>query len=111
MPVRVAVHHLHHFCTFLRTLPFHEEVARVFLHLPAQAEAQGAADLAVALINGKTAKTNGTTDNGTVKVPSVLLVPVGITKSNVKVVIADGFQKKADVCKGIEKLCTANGIK
>jgi D-xylose transport system substrate-binding protein len=76
-----------------------------------KAEAQGAADLAVALINGKAAKTNGTTDNGTVKVPSVLLVPVGITKSNVKVVIADGFQKKADVCKGITKLCTAAGIK
>jgi len=76
-----------------------------------KAEAQGAADLAVALINGKTAKTNGTTDNGVSKVPSVLLTPVGITKKNVKVVIADGFQKKADVCKGIEALCTANGIK
>jgi hypothetical protein len=67
--------------------------------------------VAVALINGKAAKTNGTTDNGVSKVPSVLLTPVGITKSNVKVVIADGFQKKADVCKGIEALCTANGIK
>lgn len=76
-----------------------------------KAEAQGAADLAVALINGKTAKTNGTTDNGVSKVPSVLLTPVGITAKNVKVVIADGFQKKADVCKGIEALCTANGIK
>jgi D-xylose transport system substrate-binding protein len=76
-----------------------------------KAEAQGAADLAVALINGKKAKTNGTTDNGVSKVPSVLLTPVGITKSNVKVVIADGFQKKADVCKGIEALCTANGVK
>ena len=76
-----------------------------------KAEAQGAADLAVALINGKAAKTNGTTDNGVSKVPSVLLVPVGITKSNVKVVVADGFQKKADVCKGIEKLCSANGVK
>ena len=76
-----------------------------------KAEAQGAADLAVSLINGKTAKTNGTTDNGAKKVPSVLLTPVGITKANVKVVIADGFQKKADVCKGIEKLCTAAGVK
>ena len=62
-------------------------------------------------LNGKTAKTNGTTDNGSIKVPSVLLKPVAITKKNVKVVIADGFQKKADVCKGIESLCTANGIK
>lgn len=76
-----------------------------------KAEAQGAADLAVALIGGKAAKTNGTTDNGTIKVPSVLLTPVAITKSNVKVVIADGFQKKADVCKGITKLCDEAGIK
>ena len=68
-------------------------------------------DLAVALINGKKAATNGTTDNGTVKVPSVLLKPVAITKSNVKVVVADGFQKAADVCKGIEKICSANGVK
>ncbi len=76
-----------------------------------KAEAQGAADLAVALINGNTAKTNGTTDNGVSKVPSVLLVPVGITKDNVKLVTADGFQKKADVCKGISQLCKKFGVK
>ena len=75
-----------------------------------KAEANGAAALAVSLIKGQKAKTNGVTDNGVAKVPSVLLVPVGITKSNVKTVIADGFQKRADVCKGIEKLCKANGI-
>ena len=75
-----------------------------------KAEANGAAALAVSLIQGKKAKTNGVTDNGVAKVPSVLLVPVGITKSNVKTVIADGFQKRADVCKGIESLCKANGI-
>ncbi len=73
-------------------------------------EANAAVGLAVALIKGTKAPTNGVTNNGTTNVPSVLLVPVGITKRNVKVVIADGFQKKADVCKGIEKLCTANGI-
>ena len=31
MPLRVAAHHQHHFCTVLRTLPFHEEVVLVFL--------------------------------------------------------------------------------
>lgn len=76
-----------------------------------KAEAQGAVDLAVALLNGKAGKVNGATDNGTSNVPSLLLKPVGITKSNVKAVIADGFQKKSDVCKGITKLCAANGIK
>jgi len=76
-----------------------------------KAEANGAAALAVALLNGKKAATaTGVTNNGTVNVPSVLLKPVGITKANVKVVIADGFQKRADVCKGIEALCKANGI-
>jgi len=76
-----------------------------------KAEANGAAALAVALLNGKKAATaTGVVNNGTNNVPSVLLVPVGITKANVKVVIADGFQKRADVCKGMEALCKANGI-
>ena len=76
-----------------------------------KAEAEGAAALAIALLKGEAATTaTGSVNNGTVDVPSVLLVPVGITKANVKDVIADGFQKKEDVCKGIEDLCTANGI-
>jgi D-xylose transport system substrate-binding protein len=75
-----------------------------------KAEAQGAADLAVALLNGKKAPVNGTTNNGVSNVPSVLLVPVGITKANVKVVIADKFQSKADVCKGLTAECKAAGI-
>ena len=76
-----------------------------------KAEAEGAATLAIALLKGEEATTaTGSVNNGSIDVPSVLLVPVGITKANVKDVIADGFQKKEDVCKGIEDLCTANGI-
>ena len=76
-----------------------------------KAEADGAATLAIALLKGDKASTaTGSVNNGAVDVPSVLLVPVAITKANVKDVIADGFQKKEDVCKGIEELCTANGI-
>lgn len=72
-----------------------------------KAEANAAAALAVALLQGKPASAaKAMVNNGTVNVPSVLLVPIGITKANVKVVIADGFQKRADVCKGIEALCT-----
>lgn len=71
-----------------------------------KAEANAAATLAVDLLQGKPATTaKSRVNNGTTNVPSVLLVPVGITKANVKVVIADGFQKRADVCKGIEALC------
>jgi D-xylose transport system substrate-binding protein len=76
-------------------------------------EAQGAADLAIALIKGKSAASlaKGKTNDGVRDVPSVLLVPVGITKANVKVVIADGFQTRADVCKiATEAVCAANGI-
>ena len=75
-------------------------------------EAQGAADLAVALIKGtKVTNATGKTNDGMRDVPSVLLVPVGITKANVKVVIADGFQTRAAVCKiATEAVCKKNGI-
>jgi len=76
-----------------------------------KAEAEGAATLAIALLRGEEATTaTGSVNNGSVDVPSVLLVPVGITKANVKDVIADGFQTREAVCEGIEDLCTANGI-
>ena len=76
-----------------------------------KAEAEAAAALAIALLNGEDATTaTATVNNGTTDVPSVLLVPVSITKENVKDVIADGFQTREAVCEGIEDLCTANGI-
>jgi D-xylose transport system substrate-binding protein len=76
-----------------------------------KAEAEATAELAIALLKGEEATTaTGIVKDGDRDVPSVLLVPVKITKANVKDVIADGFQKKEDVCMGIEDLCTANGI-
>lgn len=76
-----------------------------------KAEAEAAAALAIALLNGEEATSaTGSVNNGTTDVPSVLLVPVSITKENVKDVIADGFQTREAVCEGIEDLCTANGI-
>ncbi len=71
-----------------------------------KAEANAAASLAIALFQGKPASVaKAMVNNGISNIPSVLLVPIGITKANVKVVIADGCQKRSDVCKGIEKLC------
>jgi D-xylose transport system substrate-binding protein len=64
-------------------------------------EAQQAAQLAVALAQGKTpdVKTTGTTDNGTMKVPSVILQPVVVTKDNVNdTIIKDGFWTVAQIC-------------
>ncbi|MFM1789314.1 MAG: hypothetical protein RLZZ12_663 [Actinomycetota bacterium] len=76
-----------------------------------KAEAEAAAELAIALLNGEEATTaTGSVNNGTTDVPSVLLVPVSITKANVADVIADGFQTREAVCEGIEDLCSANGI-
>ncbi len=65
-------------------------------------EADAASQLAIALIKGQDASALA---KGTVKdtvlnkdVPSVLEIPVSITKANVKDVITDGFQKASDVC-------------
>jgi len=77
-----------------------------------KAQANATAKLAVALVKGQKITTaKGKTNDGKRDVPSVLLVPVGITKANVKVVIADGFQTRADVCKiATEAVCKENGI-
>lgn len=76
-------------------------------------EADGASKLAIALIKGQQAETNGTTKDtqGNRDVPSVLLTPEAIFKDNVKDVIADGFVSKADVCTAnYAKACADAGI-
>jgi D-xylose transport system substrate-binding protein len=80
-----------------------------------KAEAEAAASLAVTLANGKTpdsATLNGKVNNGAIDVPSVLLVPVAVTKSNIKdTIIADGFWTKTDICTAdYAAACTAAGI-
>ncbi|MDP1879182.1 MAG: substrate-binding domain-containing protein [Actinomycetota bacterium] len=81
-------------------------------------EADAAAALAVALINGDTAAadalaTGMTADSeaGT-EVPSVLLVPQAIYPENVKDVIADGFTTAEKVCTTdeLKALCTEFGV-
>jgi D-xylose transport system substrate-binding protein len=66
-------------------------------------EADGAAKLAIALIKGQKAATNGKTNDGTRGVPSVLLTPVSITKKNYTLLFSDGFLKKSEVCVGAYK--------
>jgi D-xylose transport system substrate-binding protein len=78
-------------------------------------EAEAAAELAVALAQGKDAPANlvnGKTDNGSAQVPSVLLTPVAVTKDNVKdTIIKDGFWKASEICTSeYAKACTAAGI-
>ena len=64
-------------------------------------EADAAAKLAISLIKGgKPVGINGSTSNGKRKVPSVLLTPQSITKANYKILFAQGYLKKSDVCNG-----------
>ena len=79
-------------------------------------EADAASGLAVALIQGKdgaSLATGKVTDTVLKKeVPSALETPTAIYKANVKDVIADGFQKAADVCTAaIAAACTSAGVK
>ena len=81
-----------------------------------KAEAEAAATLAFALASGQTpdaTTVNGKVNNGSVDVPSVLLVPVAVTKDNVaSTVIADGFWTAAQICTtDYAAACTAAGIK
>ena len=81
-------------------------------------EAEAAAALAIALINGDQAAadalaTGATADSETgMDVPSVLLVPQGITKDTVKDVVADGFTTAERLCTtdALKKACAEAGI-
>jgi D-xylose transport system substrate-binding protein len=81
-------------------------------------EAQAAADLAIALLNGDQAAadalaTGATADSESgADVPSVLLVPQAIYPENVKDVIADGFTTADKVCTTdeLQALCAEYGV-
>ena len=77
-----------------------------------KAESEAAASLAVALVKGEdTSKTaDKVVNNGTKDVASMLLVPVSVTKDNVKeTVIADGFRTWEEICVGdFKQFCPAD---
>ncbi len=78
-------------------------------------ETKVAAEIAVALAEGKTFPQSKITDepnNGKVKVPSVLLEPVAVTKDNVKeTVVKDGFITSGELCtSAYAKACEEAGI-
>ena len=77
-------------------------------------EADAASKLAIALATGKQPEAglvNGKTNDTARDVPSVLLTPEAIDKSNIKVVFDDGFLKPSEVCVGkYADLCTKAGI-
>jgi D-xylose transport system substrate-binding protein len=83
------------------------------VYKPVKQETDALAKIAVAVLKGQQAQTNGTTNDpqGKRQVPSVLLNPIGMDKSNIKQVIDDGFVKKAELCSGAYAAkCTEAGI-
>jgi D-xylose transport system substrate-binding protein len=78
-------------------------------------EAEQAATLAVALVQGKSAPSglvNGKTDNGQKQVDSILLKPVAVTADNVQdTVVKDGFWKASEICtKAYAADCKKHGV-
>jgi D-xylose transport system substrate-binding protein len=78
-------------------------------------EAEGAAELAVALLRGEeppSGLVNEEVDNGMKAVPSVILDPVAVTKENIAdTVVADGLYSAADICTGkFAAACKEAGI-
>lgn len=65
------------------------------------AEAQAAAELAVALLRGEEPSVDASVDNGSQEVPAVLLEPTAVTDENIMdTVIADGFRTVEEICTG-----------
>lgn len=84
------------------------------IYKDATKEAEAAAKIAVAIINGKDPGTTQTLNDpkGKRDVPSILLTSELITKANVGRPIETGAVPYADVCTGdVVALCTAAGIK
>jgi D-xylose transport system substrate-binding protein len=78
-------------------------------------EAEGAAELAVALVNGKKPASGlitGNTDNGMKQVPSVILKPVAVTKDNIAdTIVKDEFWTPDQICTGkYASACKEAGI-
>ena len=64
-------------------------------------EADAAAKLAIALINGETPDAPDSVNNGTKDVPSVFEEPVAVTKDNIGEYIGEpDFPTKEDICAG-----------
>lgn len=70
------------------------------VYKPIKDLAQSAADLAVKMAKGEDVGADKTVNNGKIDVPSILLDPKAVDKSNMDAtVIADGFHSKEDVYK------------
>ena len=73
------------------------------VYKPIKALAEKAADLAIKLAKGEDVGADKKVNNGKIDVPSVLLDPIAVDKTNIDAtVIADGFHSKEDVYKNVK---------
>jgi D-xylose transport system substrate-binding protein len=86
------------------------------VYQPIRQIAETSAELAVNLVNGKTAEAaalaKSQVNNGQEQVPSVLLDTIVVTKDNIKdTVVAEGFLKAEQICSGpAAAACPAAGL-
>jgi D-xylose transport system substrate-binding protein len=82
------------------------------VYKPVVEEANGAVAAAAALLSGAdlTTVANGTIDNENGEIPFLKAEIQPIYIDSVKIPVADGFVDVAEVCAGIEDLCTENGV-
>jgi D-xylose transport system substrate-binding protein len=85
------------------------------IYLTIREQAAVSAEIAVAAAQGKEPPSgllNAEVDNGSKKVPSVLLTPVPVTRDNIAdTVIEDGFYKPGEICTGeFADACAEAGI-
>jgi D-xylose transport system substrate-binding protein len=74
------------------------------IYKPIKPLASRAAEAAIALARGEPPKVNGSVNNGTKNVPSILLEPVVVDKSNVgDTVIKDGYHKLEEVYRNVPR--------
>jgi D-xylose transport system substrate-binding protein len=83
------------------------------VYKPIQQEVDAASKLAIALANGQTPTgVTSTTDNGTKKVPSILLHPISVTKADAAKYFGNAdFPTRDQVCSGkVAAACTKAGV-
>lgn len=73
------------------------------VYKPIKSLAEKAADLAVKMAKGEDPAADKKVNNGKIDVPSILLDPIAVDKSNIDAtIIADGFHAKEDVYKNVK---------
>ena len=80
------------------------------VYKPVVEEANGAVAAAVALLDGTDLGANATIDNENGEIPYVQAQIKPIYIDDVKIPAADGFVDVAELCAGIEELCTEYGV-